>query len=364
MKNLRNLSTRAKAVAVIAALAVIAIPTAVYLLSGPSHPVEGVVCELKSNEEYRSVMDERLAPYEYDTLLAEFDNPSAVDAANHAEDIGNRSYITIFTMRSCTYTDRLHVIQRSLDKVVNELPNQSGIGYRAAPADLEAGWFEDLGVDGLLTGWAMVSLVGSEQAFWDTDLTAETASEDAEKIQALFSHGLANATNPDRETLIAENNYTPFNLNADFYLSEDYIDRFIELGGSEVTLAKYEGLRWIEGPGASASDIYRPDSGAWKPEAVGPTVHGWSVLAPLLRFGHFHEDFLVPVATAIVEFDRAKGGDWTVDGEGPVSFDLFSEDPSNAMNAVFEALSRNSAAAEVVYAATGDERIAPFTDGD
>lgn len=84
----------------------------------------------------------------------------------------------------------------------------------------------------------------------------------------------------------------------------------------------------------------------------------------MLRFGHFHEDFLVPVATAIVEFDRAKGSDWTVDGEGPVSFDLFSEDSSNAMDAVFEALSRNSAAAEVVYAATGDERIAPFTDGD
>lgn len=364
MRKPRNLSPWVKIIAIVVLLAAIAVPAAVYLWSGPQHPVEGAVCELKPDDEYRSVMNERLAPYQHDTLLAEFDDPAAVDAAGYAEDIGNRSYIPMFAIQSCMYADQLRAVNGALNAVVNELPNRNSTGHRAAPADLEAGWFEDLGVDGLLTGWAMVALIGNGQAFWDTGLSADMAAERAEEIQSLFSHGLANATNPDREALIAENNYTPFSLNPDFYLGEDYLERFIEFGDRETTLAKYEGISWIESPATPGSDIYRPDADAWKPEAVGPTIYGWTALAPLLRFGHFHEDFLTPVATAIIEFDQKHDGDWAGNGAEYHSLDLFGNGEPDAIDAVLEACARNQAAAAAVYAATGDERLMPFLGDD
>src|SRR5699024_2245489 len=112
-------------------------------------------------------------------------------------------------------------IRTALEAVVND-PADHSANPTSAPADLEAGWFVDLGVDGLLTGWALASLVSSDQAFWDSQTASAPMAQNAARIQELFSYGLANASNPDREDLIAEYNYTEFILDPELHLVEGY----------------------------------------------------------------------------------------------------------------------------------------------
>ena len=321
--------------ALVIALSMVILPR---VFSGESKDI----CSIRTDSEYVAIVDEALEGYR--TASDDPANDTVMNIGNVAE----YSFTPLFQMRACSIgvgdTQRIH---EGMQHAVYDPQFHSDAWY-AAPIDVEVAWFEALGAEGLLTGWGELARGAGDARAVDS-------------IQRLLSSGLARATHPDRQLVLDAGIYPEFLIDDEVYLDAVYTDEFVELGGSEVDLAGYSDLRWVSG---SQGQYLLSDTEDWSLEERGPTVHGWSVLAPLLRFGHFHEDFLVPVATAIVEFDRARGGDWTVDGEGPVSFDLFSEDPSNAMDAVFEALSRNSAAAEVVYVATGDERIIPFTDGD
>lgn len=137
----------------------------------------------------------------------------------------------------------------------------------------------------------------------------------------------------------------------------EFAEAWTNLGGQTIQTRTY----------AWDPDIFATvpnDEYDWTVIAEGPQVYGWSIMAPLLRFGDFHEDFLTPVATAIVEFDQAHEGDWLIEGEDAISFDMFDDDPADAMDAVLEALARNPAAAQEVYSATGDERIGDLISGD
>lgn len=141
-------------------------------------------------------------------------------------------------------------------------------------------------------------------------------------------------------------------------LESPLAESWMEYGDEVIQTRTYNwASRWDE-------DEYGP----WEVRVEGPFAYGWHILAPLLRFGDYHEDFLAPVATAIFEFDAEVDGDWTIDpgefsndgdseGREPISFDAFNDDPTDAIEPVLEALSRNQEAAQQVYDATGDPRI-------
>jgi hypothetical protein len=205
-----------------------------------------------------------------------------------------------------------------------------------------------------MPSWAWGGLIGG----WST--IAQLDHEDLGVIQQLLSRGLAHATNPDRDAVLEAGVYPDFVADKDRYLGYYYIYTFTDLGGRSFELARYERLRWTV---TSRWTYLLNEPGDWKVADTGPRVYGWSVLAPLLRFGEFHEEFLTPVATAIVEFDQEHNGDWSIEGEEQVSFDSFDDDSTNAMDAVLEALGRNPAAAEAVFNATGDQRVQDLLTG-
>lgn len=292
-------------------------------------------CEIKSNDEYAAVVDEALAGY--DAAASDPANDAVMNVGNVAE----YSFAPLFQMRACSFgEDDLQDLHEGVQHVLYD-PEFHSAAWRAAPIDIEVAWFDNLGVDGLLTGWG--DLARSRE---DDDTAAD--------LQRLLSTGLARATNPDREHVLASGVYPEFLIDAETYLSVPYTAAFIEIGSGEVQLAEYSDLLW---GGESRGKYLVSDPEDWELERSGPNVHGWSTLAPLLRFGDFHEDFLTPVATAIVEFDQAHKGDWVIEGEEAVSFDMFDEEPTNAMDAVLAALSRNPDAAAAVYDATGDDRV-------
>src|SRR5699024_2044445 len=97
---------------------------------------------------YESIVQQQLADYDHGALTSS-GVEGAVDAATLAGNIEERSYIPLFQMRSCTVPSDLRSIHNGIQEVVDD-PESNSAGLPAAPADLEAGWFEDLGADGLV----------------------------------------------------------------------------------------------------------------------------------------------------------------------------------------------------------------------
>ncbi|WP_100447831.1 hypothetical protein [Glycomyces xiaoerkulensis] len=351
---LRGLSSKVKLAVAVAAVVLVAIPVVLYLLTGPPGSVDGDLCRQGTFDDGESTVLERVSEYEPDQL-SEYGSGPAADAALLADDLKGTRHV-LMDMQSCTKPG-LAGVPFSLTEVI-DAPGHNSPGLPAAPADLETAWFDELRPEGLVTGWGLGATMHQGGAFWETDNGSDSPPDFAAEVQELLGTGLAHATNPDRTSLIDEGNYTEIVLDPEYHLGEEYTGRFIELGSSEVPMVKYTGAPVLGRDDEHTEDLVERHGGEWRIDAVGPTVHGWSVLAPLLRYGDFHEEFLVPVATAIIEFDVAVGGDWTVEGEEPLSFDLAGDDPSNAMSAVLEALSRNPSAAAAVHEATGDDRVA------
>ncbi|MCH7232324.1 hypothetical protein L0U85_15880 [Glycomyces sp. L485] len=354
MGTLQSLSGRAKLVIAAVAVVLIAAPAALYLLTRPPWPVDGDLCRQGTWVGAESKWLARLEEYEPDRLT-EYDSGPAEEVSVLADDvrIANQD---LFERQSCTYPG-LALFAAMLMEVV-DTPGHNGPDNPAAPADLETAYFDELGAEGLVTGWGLGATRYCGGTFWETDDGPDTPPPFAVEAQEMLGIGLAHVTNPDRETLIDEGNYTELILDPEYHLGEEYTSRFIELGSSQVPLVKYAGSPVLGRDDEHTEDLNNFHGGEWEIDTVGPTVYGWSVLAPLLRFGDFHEDFLTPVATAVIEFDIEHGGDWTVEGEDPLWFDLTLDEPTNAIDAVLEALSRNPAAAEAVFEATGDDRVA------
>ncbi|HEY8474423.1 MAG TPA: hypothetical protein VIL37_17545 [Natronosporangium sp.] len=295
------------------------------------------LCRLETNDAYRAIARRTLGGYWAAGQAA------GNDAVASVADVAAYGLAPLFQMRACSVNalDLTTRLPDGLRSVIHDPEHHSG-ALPAAPIDIEVAWYAELGVDGLIAGWSTIARL---------DLQTEVG-----ELQRLLGLGLAHATNPDRGAVLAAGQYPDFLIDKDRYLGYSYTVDFIDFGESQVELARYARLSWA---GSSESDQYlRDDPAAWRVEATGPRVYGWSVLAPLLRFGDFHEAFLTPVATAIIEFDRQRRGDWSIEGEQWVSFDAFEGSSTDAMPAVLEALRHNPAAAEAVLAATGDERVA------
>ena len=130
------------------------------------------------------------------------------------------------------------------------------------------------------------------------------------------------------------------------HVSEEYAEGLIALGDQKIQLRSYDIL-------------YLPTEAPveWEVESVGSIVYGWSVVVPLLRFGEWHEDFLVPVAKAVFAFDHAHDGNWGVSGEDPVSFDIYAPESASPIGPLLEALSRNGDAAAAVAETVDDPRL-------
>jgi hypothetical protein len=323
--------------------------TAALALSRTPDPDPNGLCEIADNDTYVARVDRILADYDrvVDAIVADDDTEpdtrlSAVAAANDAAEYG---FTSLFQMQACSIdevdlsgvvSDR-GIFARGLREVIYD-PGFRGDRW-TAPIDIEVAWYAELGVEGLIGGWSTI---------------ARLDHEDLGVIQQLLSRGLAHTTNPDRDAVLEAGVYPDFVADKDRYLGYHYVDAFADLGGQSFELARYESLRWAV---TSRWTYLFDEPGDWKVADVGPRVYGWSVLAPLLRFGDFHEQFLTPVATAIIEFDQERNGDWVIEGEEPGSFDAFDDDPTGSMDAVLEALGRNPAAAEAVFEATGDQRV-------
>lgn len=188
-------------------------------------------------------------------------------------------------------------------------------------------YFNLVGARGLLAGWSTV-----------TQRTETPGGDDPKEFQKHFQKSIGKAlsvaTDPDSSTEGS---------------SKAFVSDLIDASDAEVEIRLYNIPPVVVTSGVRTDD--------WQLQSNGPTVYGWSILAPLLRFGDFHEDFLVQVATPLVMFDQKQGGDWTVKGEKTASFDMFAPNADDGMGAVLEALSRNKEAAKKVAKETGDERV-------
>jgi hypothetical protein len=314
---------------------------AALILSGSPAPEPNGLCEIATNDAYMARVDGLLADYE--GIVADNDD-LRFDPATMATRYG---FTVLFQMQACSIdeSDLIGTTPNSLRYVIYD-PEYDG-DEPAAPIDIEVTWYAELGVDGLIGGWSSIARLDRVYGL--------------RNVQRLLSLGLAHVTNPDRDAVLEAGVYPDYLVDKDRYLAHHYTNAFADLGGQSVELARYEGLRW--GP-TFGGDYLLDDPGDWELADTGPRVYGWSVLAPLLRFGDFHEQFLTPVATAIIQFDQQRNGDWRVDGEEPVSFDTFDDNPTSAMDAVLQALARNPAATEAVFEATGDQRVqALLSDG-
>lgn len=298
------------------------------------------LCKIASNADYAIRVDGILS--EYDAAMRA--NPR-FDAGVQVGDVAEYGFTPLFQMQACSIdeSDVPH-IHDGLQQVVYD-PGIHGQAWWGTPIDIEAAWYAELGAEGLIGGWSTI---------------ARLDHDGVREIQRLLSLGLAHVTNPDRDAVLEAGVYPDFLIDKGRYLGFYFRYALNHLGGQSVELARYKPMRWT----SSHRDTYlfdHPDD--WELVDTGPRVYGWSVLAPLLRFGDFHEQFLTPVATAIIEFDQQRNGDWTIEGEQPVSFDAFNDDPTSAMDPVLEALNRNPAAASAVYEATGDQRVQALGDG-
>lgn len=307
------------------------------------------LCRLASNDEYVARVDRILAYYRH---ILEYHHPPEADdkwrAAASAVEAGEYGFTPLFQLQACS-VDEYDLsgaisdqggMYYGLRQVIYD-PEFHGDAWRAAPIDIEVAWYAELGLEGLIAGWSTI---------------ARLDHENVGDIQRLLSLGLAHATNPDRDAILGAGAYADFVADKDRHLGYEFTYAFTDLGGKTVQLARHKGLLWASGPHTMAEYLL-DDPSEWELIDVGPRVYGWSVLAPLLRFGYFHEQFLVPVATAIVQFDRARDGDWRIEGEESVAFDAIDNYPTNAFDAVLEALRRNPGAAEAVFEATGDQRV-------
>jgi hypothetical protein len=324
--------------AVSAAILLVGVGAAVTLR--PSQPEATDLCDIAANEEYAALVDRLLADY-----LAVLADPES-DADAQVGNAGEYGFTPLFQMRACSIDEEdLAYFPFGLQQIIYD-PAFHSDAWPAPPIDIEVAWYAELGVEGLITGWST---------------TARLAPSDAvAEVQRLLSFGLAHTTNPDRRAILAAGVYPDLLVDRDRYLDDGYVAAFVDLGGQRIELARYRSLRWAWGRwGTYLFD----EPGDWELSDRGPRVHGWSVLAPLLRYGEFHERFLAPVATAIVEFDQDRQGEWGIEGEEPVSFDTMGGDPGNAMDAVLAALSRNRSAAEAVFEATGDPRVQRLLNG-
>jgi hypothetical protein len=316
------------------------ITVALLLLRSPAQAPNGL-CEIAANGTYADLVDGILADYDASAADPQFD--ASLQVGNAAE----YGFTPLFQMQACSVgeSDLSGIVSDQggiyfgLRQIVYD-PEFHGEWWWGTPIDIEAAWYAELGVKGLIGGWPTIARLDRD------DVVGE--------IQRLLSLGLAHATNPDRDAVLEAGVYPDYLIDKDRYLGYDYMHAFIDFGGQRLELARYEPLRWA----SSRRGTYLFDEpGDWKVADVGPRVYGWSVLAPLLRFGDFHEEFLTPVATAIIEFDQERNGNWLIEGEEPVSFDAFDDDPTSAMDAVLAALARNPDAAEAVFAATDDQRV-------
>ncbi|MGH8791686.1 MAG: hypothetical protein ACRDXX_03465 [Stackebrandtia sp.] len=248
------------------------------------------------------------------------------EKAGEAEDIYGFRDAAVFAYHAarCSNKDVGFTIGISEYSQVKYADNSNAPAWEH-PEALASVFNDYLEAEGLLSGWAVLSQDEEAQTKGDGDWVH------LESEQELIGIGLAEVTDPDREA----------------GLGGDYIDQLRELGGKKIQLRTYE------------FDVayYTQWTDEWNLVEEGPAVYGWAVLAPLLRFGEFHEDFLVPVATDIVKFDQERDGEWVVEGEEWVSFDPLALEATDGMEPVLEALSRNLEAAEQVAEATGDPRV-------
>lgn len=197
-----------------------------------------------------------------------------------------------------------------------------------APGDTAPVFFEEqLTVAGLYSAWNTVMR-------FDGKVAGKDPKDIQEGLQEDLGHALALSTDPTTTG----------------HLGDDYRDELLKLATAKLDSRTYASPR---------GQSYDPE---WKLESQGPTVYGWSLLAPLLRYGDFDAEFLTPVAIAAVEFDHERDGDWSVPGEKAVAFDPGDPDAETGMSAVLAALSRNDEAAKSVAEATGDERVAKLAE--
>lgn len=182
--------------------------------------------------------------------------------------------------------------------------------------------------------------------------------------------------------------YATWGVSSAVMSDPDQIDFFYDIRGrvnyqEELSLALAEATRsdrvvhtspeYVEGLRYWGSRPLRLDrywdafgDGIWYPHWVkvfdGPVVYGWSVLAPLLRFGDFDPDVLTVLAVDIIEFDREHDGDWAMPGQRIPVLDYADPDAVNGMSAVLAALENNPVAAGQVADRTGDPRILALLD--
>jgi hypothetical protein len=313
------------------------------------------LCRIASNDHYVAVVERILTDYDYDRVVADPDatrvDPTH-DAVSAAGDAAEHGFTPLFQMQACSiaeadlsgFVSDRGGIPFGLRRVIFD-PESHEPG--PAPIDIEVAWYAELGVEGLIGGWSTI---------------ARMDHESVGLIQRLLSLGLAHVTNPDRDAVLEAGEYPGYIADKDRHLGYEYVYDLTDLGGQDLELARYSPLGWARDAFGGVYLVDEPDE--WELIDAGPRVYGWSVLAPLLWFGDFHEQFLTPVATAIIQFDRARGGNWLIEGEEPVSFDAYDDDPTNAMDAVLEALARNPAAAQAVFEATGDQRLRPLLGGE
>ncbi|QSB05426.1 hypothetical protein [Natronoglycomyces albus] len=206
------------------------------------------------------------------------------------------------------------------------------------------GYVDLLGVNGLAATWNnMIRHDEPRSLEWnhieqeDRDFNPEALGERKQEFQEKAGLLVSVLTSPRYEE----------------HLKVDFTGQWIELGSQVVQTRSYTaGIYWYY-----YTDDPNRDPDTWEVVEEGPQVYGWSILAPLLRFGDFDESFLVPVATAAIEFDQELDGDWRIEGEEEISFDLFNDDTTSSIDAILEALSRNPEAAQAVYDNTADQRL-------
>jgi hypothetical protein len=303
------------------------------LARSPAQAPTGL-CEIAANDAYADLVDSVLADYDAAAADPQFD--AGLQVGNAAE----YGFTPLFQMQACSLNQSdLSEVPFGLQQITYD-PEFHSDAWLGTPIDIEVAWYAELGVEGLIGGWSTIARLDR--------------TDDVDEAQRLLSLGLAHATNPDRDAVLESGVYPDFLVDKDRYLGFDYIYSFTDLGGQRIELARYARLRWVS---QFRGEYLLDDPGEWELADVGPRVYGWSVLAPLLRFGDFHEQILTPVATAIIEFDQERNGDWRIDGEDAISFDAFDDDPTSSLDAVLEALARNPAAAEAVFEATGDRRV-------
>ena len=184
--------------------------------------------------------------------------------------------------------------------------------------DILPDFFEtDLQGTGLYAAWS--NLARAVDVANDSDFSAI----DAKVLQELLGHALADITDPGRVRVV----------------SPGFVSELHHLGAEKI-----QPKRLYPADGANG----------W----VGPVEYGWTIFTPLLRFGDFHESFLVPLAVEILRFDQANGGNWAVPGQpSHLSYDLYAPDATTGMPALLEALSRNRTALEQVSAQVPDPRL-------